>query len=32
MRIHHIALWTPDLGRLKDFYLTHFPARCRGKI
>jgi lactoylglutathione lyase len=31
MRIHHIALWTPDLGRLKNFYLTHFPARAGEK-
>ena len=31
MRIHHIALWTPDLERLKNFYLTHFPARAGEK-
>ena len=28
MRIHHIALWTPDLERLKRFLPSHFPARC----
>jgi lactoylglutathione lyase len=28
MRIHHIAIWTPDLERLRDFYLRYFPVRC----
>ena len=28
MRIHHIAIWTPDLERLRDFYLRYFSARA----
>ena len=24
MTLEHIAIWTPDLDRLKDFYCTHF--------
>jgi len=31
MRIHHIAIWTPDLERLRDFYTRHFSARCGEK-
>ena len=31
MRIHHIAIWTPDLERLRDFYLHYFPASCGEK-
>jgi lactoylglutathione lyase len=31
MRIHHIALWTPDLERLKDFYLRHFTVHAGEK-
>jgi lactoylglutathione lyase len=31
MRIHHIAIWTPDLDRLRDFYARHFSARCGEK-
>jgi lactoylglutathione lyase len=31
MHIHHIAIWTPDLERLKDFYCNYFSVRCREK-
>lgn len=31
MRIDHIALWTTDLERLKDFYLCHFGAEAGEK-
>lgn len=31
MRIHHIAIWTPDLERLRDFYIKYFSARCGEK-
>jgi lactoylglutathione lyase len=31
MRIHHIAIWTADLERLKNFYLTYLPARAGDK-
>jgi lactoylglutathione lyase len=31
MRIHHIAIWTPDLDRLRDFYTRNFSARCGEK-
>jgi len=31
MRIHHIAIWTPDLDRLKEFYEKYFSARCGEK-
>ena len=27
MRIHHLAIWTHDLERLKDFYQTFFAVR-----
>jgi lactoylglutathione lyase len=26
MRIEHIALWTADLERCKQFYITYFEA------
>ena len=28
MYIHHAAIWTPDLERLKSFYETYFQARA----
>jgi lactoylglutathione lyase len=31
MRIHHIAIWTPDLDRLKRFYEKYFYSRCGEK-
>jgi lactoylglutathione lyase len=31
MRIHHFAIWTPDLDRLKGFYEKYFSARCGEK-
>jgi lactoylglutathione lyase len=27
-RIEHIALWTRDIERLRDFYVRHFGARA----
>jgi lactoylglutathione lyase len=30
-RIHHVALWTHDLERLKKFYTTYFGGRAREK-
>ena len=27
-RIEHLALWTHDLERLRDFYVRHFGARA----
>jgi lactoylglutathione lyase len=26
-RIEHVALWTQDIARLRDFYVQHFGAR-----
>jgi len=26
-RIEHVALWTQDVARLRDFYVQHFGAR-----
>lgn len=26
MKIEHIAIWSPDLKRLKDFYIKYFEA------
>lgn len=26
--VHHIAIWTNDLERLKNFYLQYFGGRC----
>lgn len=31
MQIEHIALWTPDLERLKTFYETYFAAQAGPK-
>ena len=31
MRIEHVALWTTNLERLKEFYETHFGARANNK-
>jgi lactoylglutathione lyase len=31
MHIHHIAIWTPDLDRLKGFYEKYFYSRCGEK-
>ena len=28
MRIEHVALWTDDLERLREFYVEHFGARA----
>ncbi len=28
MKLHHIAFWTTDIVRLKDFYIKH----CQGKV
>jgi lactoylglutathione lyase len=28
MRIAHVAIWTPDLERLRAFYETHFGAKA----
>ncbi len=27
-RIEHVALWTGDIDRLRDFYVRHFGARA----
>jgi lactoylglutathione lyase len=31
MRIEHIAIWTPDLERLRQFYETYFEGRANTK-
>ena len=31
MKIEHIAIWTTDLERLKDFYVTFFGAQANTK-
>ena len=31
MRIEHIAIWTSNLERLKDFYETYFQAKASSK-
>jgi lactoylglutathione lyase len=31
MRIEHIALWTKDLEKLKDFYIRYFNASSNEK-
>lgn len=31
MKIEHIALWTKNLERLKDFYTTYFGAQANEK-
>lgn len=31
MKIEHLALWTTQLEKLKDFYTTYFGAKCGDK-
>ena len=31
MRIEHIAIWTSDLERMRDFYQTYFNMKCGDK-
>ncbi len=31
MKIHHIAIWTNDLERLRGFYITYFGSSCNTK-
>lgn len=31
MMIEHVAIWTPDLERLKDFYCTYFGGSANQK-
>lgn len=31
MKIEHIALWTSDLERMKDFYMKYFKMTCGEK-
>lgn len=31
MRIEHLAIWTDDLERLKDFYIKYFNAKSNKK-
>jgi lactoylglutathione lyase len=31
MNVHHIAIWTSDLARLKDFYTTYFDCKALSK-
>jgi catechol 2,3-dioxygenase-like lactoylglutathione lyase family enzyme len=31
MQIEHVALWTDDLERLKEFYVRYFGARAGEK-
>jgi lactoylglutathione lyase len=31
MKIEHIAIWTQNLERLKDFYVTYFEAQANDK-
>lgn len=31
MKIEHIAIWTPDLERAKEFYLRYFQAKAGEK-
>jgi lactoylglutathione lyase len=31
MRIEHVALWTLDLDRMKDFYIRYFDGQQNGK-
>lgn len=28
MRVEHVAVWTADLERLRDFYVQHFGAKA----
>ena len=31
MKIHHLAIWTNDLERLRNFYITYFGCTCNAK-
>jgi len=31
VRIEHIAIWSKDIERLKNFYIKHFNAVCNSK-
>ncbi|MGQ1891945.1 VOC family protein [Thermophagus sp. OGC60D27] len=31
MKIDHIAIWTRDLDKVRDFYVRYFGALCSGK-
>jgi len=31
MKIEHIALWSKDIEKLKDFYIEFFDAKCNDK-
>lgn len=31
MRVEHIAIWTNNLERLKEFYVTYFDAQANQK-
>ncbi len=31
MRIDHIAIWTDDIEKLRDFYMKYFNMRCGSK-
>jgi lactoylglutathione lyase len=31
VKIEHVAIWTQDLERLKDFYMTYFDAQANDK-
>jgi lactoylglutathione lyase len=31
MKIDHIAMWSDDLDRIKDYYVRHFNAQASGK-
>ncbi len=30
MHIEHVAIWTREIERLRDFYVTYFAARAGG--
>lgn len=31
MKIHHISIWTSDIERLRNFYITYFGCTCNAK-
>ncbi|MCT4631561.1 MAG: VOC family protein [Firmicutes bacterium] len=31
MKIEHIAIWSPDIDRLRDFYIKYFNAKANKK-
>lgn len=31
MTMHHVAIWTSDLNRMKDFYTSYFQGSANGK-